>query len=957
MAEMETKTITCTLLDACREGNVVEVQRLLPKVRNPADVRDESCRNKTLLHYSCYHGWLGVTKKLVEQYSCDPESKEKGGDTPLDVACRGGHVDIVRYLVSERGCNATRNNFNSRGDSSLHVACHAGRVEVVKYLVSERKGVTAFENGCGDTPLHEACREGHLTTVKALASGQDFKAACNYRNTNSDTPLDLAFCKGHVDIVRYLVGKQGCMHKDMWMWLSDTPLHKACIEGHLVMVKALTSGSGCEAVCNCLNRNGDTPLHVACYNGHVDIVRYLVSERGCSICTRENMWRGDTQLHAACRKGHLAMVKALTSGQGRKAACNCLNSNGDTPLHEASIWGHVDIVKYLVEQGSNTTCHNKNGDTPLHGACHKGHLDIVKYFVSEQGCITTCKNNRDDTPLHEACHGGHVDIVRYLVSEQGCSTTCQNENGDTPLHVACSWGTLSVVKCLVSEQGCSTACQNRNGDTPLQQACREGYLDIVMYLVNELGCSTTCQNSGRDTPLHEACRGNRIGVVKFLLSTRRVNPWCKNSSYQTPLQLTNSYEILNLFASLTKDHLRTVVFVFGNPATDKSTLVKAVVNRFTSHFGATAEQFRNLSGVERNTAGIHTVTIQSSRLGTVTIYDLTGQLEYYYTHGTVVETLMSCSAAIFMAVVKLSESETEVVQTLRYWVSVIENCCSRVKATAHLMVIGSLPDKAKEAGENIDQKWSKFAKACISPNSSLQFVGFSSLDCHKLASSALDKICDTITSSCTALRETKQKKIFSRLLHTFISTKFRHKVAFSVGDLCVHIRAEQDALLPTEPHLLSPLLRCLSDRGHLYLPNKEKFEAGCVITDKPALLSEINRTVFKPHHDITCSTGVVPKSKVAGVFQKHNIDTILCVLTQLKFCWNITDSFTLSLIVNSDPKGNNAAAMTTGDESSESYYFFPRLVQVKHPKDICRTVVLGSTNVVGVCSAPRKNSA
>ena len=107
-----------------------------------------------------------------------------------------------------------------------------------------------------------------------------------------------------------------------------------------------------------------------------------------------------------------------------------------------------------------------------------------------------------------------------------------------------------------------------------------------------------------------------------------------------------------------------------------------------------------------------------------------------------------------------------------------------------------------------------------------------------------------------------------------------------------------------------------------------------MITDKPALLSEINRTVFKPHHDITCSTGVVPKSKVAGVFKKHNIDTILCVLTQLQFCWNITDSFTLSLIVNSDPKGNNAAAMTTGDESSESYYFFPRLVRVKHPKDI-----------------------
>ena len=42
----------------------------------------------------------------MEQYHCDPESRDSygDGDTPLHEACREGHVDIVRYLVSERGC-------------------------------------------------------------------------------------------------------------------------------------------------------------------------------------------------------------------------------------------------------------------------------------------------------------------------------------------------------------------------------------------------------------------------------------------------------------------------------------------------------------------------------------------------------------------------------------------------------------------------------------------------------------------------------------------------------------------------------------------------------------------------------------------------------------------------------------------------------------------------------------
>ena len=196
-----------------------------------------------------------------------------------------------------------------------------------------------------------------------------------------------------------------------------------------------------------------------------------------------------------------------------------------------------------------------------------------------------------------------------------------------------------------------------------------------------------------------------------------------------------------------------------------------------------------------------------------------------------------------------------------------------------------------------------------------------------------------IRNSCTDLRETQSAEqeeiLYPHFFRTFVSTRLSSEVAFSVGQLCAYIRAEQDALLPTEPNLLSPLLSSLSDGGHLlYLPNKEDFEAGWVITDKQALLSEINGTVFAPeyfkeHHDIATSTGVVPKSKIAGVFAgKYNVDMILCVLTLFEFCQKIKDSFTLSLVAS------NAVAMTTSDESLESYYFFPALVRMEHPPEI-----------------------
>ena len=967
-------TESIKLLDACRKRDVVEFQQLLPQVRDPADLRDLS--RKTVLHYSCRHGWLDVTKRLVEQYHCDPESRDNGGDTPLIEACYNGRVDIVRYLVSEQECCTV---FQNRwdGDTPLHMACRNGHLAMVKALTSGPDCKTACncQNKYGDSPLHVACHKGHVDIVRYLVSEQGCSTAC--RNKNGDSPLHVACHKGHVDIVKYLVSEQGCstacQNKN-----DDSPLHVGCREGHLSVVEYLLTGKDCSVACIFRNNYGKTLLHYSCHHGWLDVTRKLVEWFHCDPESGDD--DGDTPLHVACHVGHVDIVSYLVSEQ--KCSVACQNKDCDTPLHVACREGHVDIVAYLVsERECSTACTNKKGDTPLQLACRVGHVDIVRFLVGEQGCSTACQNKDGDTLLHEACRVCHVDTVRYLVSEQKCSVACQNKLGDTPLHHACRAGHLAVTEILLTGQDCSAACISENnygktllhyschhgwldvtrrlvelyhcdpesrdngGDTPLHATCREGHVDISRYLVSQQGCSTACQNKDGDTPLHVACRWDWTSVVQFLLSTGRVDPWRTNAINLTPVQLTGNYEISKLFAKLTKGDpvTATKVFIFGNPATGKSTLVKVIENKVTSRFGALAGQFRNVSGVELRTAGINTVTVQNSGLGTVTIYDLAGQLEYYSSHDALVGNLMSCSAAIFIAVVKVHESEAEMIRTLRYWVSFIENCCSRVEATAHLMVVGSWADKVKEAGENIDQKWSNIKKACISSSSPLHFVGFTALDCRKLASSGLDKICDMIGSSCTALREAAEQNefVYPHLLHAFISTKLKTQVAYSVKELCTHITAEDDALLPTEPNLLSPLLSTLSDGGHLlYLPNKDDLKAGWVVINKQAVLSEINGTIFAPeyfkqHHDIATSTGVVPESKIAGVFaKKYDINMILCLLTLFEFCQKIKDSSTLSLIASCDPSRDDAAAMNVSVESSESYYFFPALVRVEHPTDV-----------------------
>ena len=162
----------------------------------------------------------------MEQYHCDPKSGNWwSGDIPLHKACYWGHLDIVRYLVSEQGCSTACQNKN--GDIPLHVACREGHVDIVRYLVSEQGCSTACQNKNCDTPLHEACEKGHLAVVEILLKRKDCNIACN-KHSNV---LIVNSCRhGWLDVTRKLVEQYHCDLESMDGW-DETPLHVACFYG------------------------------------------------------------------------------------------------------------------------------------------------------------------------------------------------------------------------------------------------------------------------------------------------------------------------------------------------------------------------------------------------------------------------------------------------------------------------------------------------------------------------------------------------------------------------------------------------------------------------------------------------------------------------------------------------------------------------------------------------------
>ena len=80
------------------------------------------------------HGWLDVTKRLVEHHDCDPVISDNEGETPLHEACREGHLDVVLYLVNQKRIVSVV-CFNKDGNTPLDLACENGHHNVVDFLM------------------------------------------------------------------------------------------------------------------------------------------------------------------------------------------------------------------------------------------------------------------------------------------------------------------------------------------------------------------------------------------------------------------------------------------------------------------------------------------------------------------------------------------------------------------------------------------------------------------------------------------------------------------------------------------------------------------------------------------------------------------------------------------------------------------------------------------------------
>ncbi|XP_067662108.1 ankyrin repeat domain-containing protein 17-like [Haliotis asinina] len=152
------------LMEAARRGHRDVVELL---VEQGADVSLVDDVGDSFLHLACQGGDYGTVKRIVSLNLLDINCRGGRSRTPLMEAARRGHMDVVELLVTE---GADVSLVDDGGNNILHVACGGGDVGVVEFVLLMNVVDINSRNDHRQTAAGVARDEGHGKVVDLLVS-------------------------------------------------------------------------------------------------------------------------------------------------------------------------------------------------------------------------------------------------------------------------------------------------------------------------------------------------------------------------------------------------------------------------------------------------------------------------------------------------------------------------------------------------------------------------------------------------------------------------------------------------------------------------------------------------------------------------------------------------------------------------------------------------------------------
>ncbi|XP_058852021.1 ankyrin repeat and KH domain-containing protein 1-like isoform X8 [Acipenser ruthenus] len=518
------------LMKAARAGHLCTVQFLISKGANVN--RATANNDHSVVSLACAGGHLAVVELLLA-HGADPTHRLKDGSTMLIEAAKGGHTNVVSYLLDyPNNILSVPAPDMSQLTPPSHDHSQAPRVPVqaLAMVVPPQEPDRAPSNIAAPPPVANKAVSSRvpamLNTTPSPSPQPQAQTPSNgvsppsmlplypsvdidaHTESNHDTALTLACAGGHEELVSVLIARGANIeHRDK---KGFTPLILAATAGHVGVVEILLDkGGDIEAQSE---RTKDTPLSLACSGGRQEVVELLLL-RGAN---KEHRNVSDyTPLSLAASGGYVNIIKILLNA-GAEINSRTGSKLGISPLMLAAMNGHVPAVKLLLDMGSDINAQiETNRNTALTLACFQGRAEVVSLLLDRKANVEH-RAKTGLTPLMEAASGGYAEVGRVLL-DKGADVNAPPvpSSRDTALTIAADKGHYKFCELLIN-RGAHIDVRNKKGNTPLWLAANGGHFDVVQLLV-QAGADVDAADNRKITPLMAAFRKGHVKVVQYLV--------------------------------------------------------------------------------------------------------------------------------------------------------------------------------------------------------------------------------------------------------------------------------------------------------------------------------------------------------------------------------------------------------------------------------------------------------
>lgn len=412
------------------------------------------------IHLAAFYGLPKMVEALLRE-GLDPAATLRNGFTPLHLAAREGHTDVVRVLADALA--AAGHGLDPRAFDEW-----TGTPEAIADKITARKDTKPDkDNGRFDvTPLHLAVRNGHVDVIRLLLARADVDAVTGSGATalhiaaDSDAGAEAAAVLG--------AARPRTDVKDA---------HGRTALASAVRAKAWSVGRAIMALDPAADYAPD--LWQAILAGNADAVRFFA--------------------HNA------PDPKRLLTTPGPV---------GRTALHAAAIARSAAAVDVCLARGADPEARDDHGLTALHLAARSGDEGTLARLLRD--AAPPRAEPGATTPLHLAAYAGGAMAVGQLL-DAGWMTDAQDADGLTPFHRAAQAGELAAAEALATA-GADIAAETGDGRAnALTLAAAAGAEDVVALLVAPGRLGPGLAPSRGEPPVLTAIRHRRYGVAALLL--------------------------------------------------------------------------------------------------------------------------------------------------------------------------------------------------------------------------------------------------------------------------------------------------------------------------------------------------------------------------------------------------------------------------------------------------------